>query len=115
MVNEPIFAGTIMTAQPLLAPTESILEKQTKTLSIKDSQLNEFDRRVDSLKNSEHYEKLSFAQKFGASRLTQYGYHLKFIRRSTTNTIAIFVCEERIATVDLIGEIDLSPKIRLRK
>jgi len=114
MANEPIFAGTIMTAQPLLAPTEYIIEGQAETRCIKDSHQNEYDRRVEILNNSEHYEKLSFAQKFGASRLTQYGYHLKFVRGNTTNKIAIFVCEERIATVDLSGEIDLSPKIKIR-
>lgn len=95
-----------MTEQALLAQIAPILEEQTD---------NEYDRRVASLKNSEHYEKLSFAQKFGASRLIQYGYHLKFIRESTPNKIAIFICEERIATVDLAGEIDLCPKLKIRK
>jgi hypothetical protein len=95
-----------MTEQALLAQIDPILEERAE---------QEHDRRVETLHNSEHYEKLSFAQKFGASRLTQYGYHLKFLRESTPNKIAIFTCEERIATIDLYGEIALTPKIRLRK
>jgi len=104
-----------MTAQALLAQIDPILEEQAEKKYLNGSHRNEYDRRAESLKNSEHYEKLSFAQKFGASRLTQYGYHLKFLRDSTPNKIAIFICEERIATVDICGEIDLSPKITLRK
>jgi len=104
-----------MTEQALLAQIDPILEELPAKKCHNGTNRNEYDRRVENLKKSEHYEKLSFAQKFGASRLTQFGYHLKFLRESTPNKIAIFICEERIATVDISGEIDLSPKIKLRK
>jgi len=93
-----------MTVQALQAQIEP--EQQNK---------DEFERRQAQLTNEECYEKLTFAQKFAASRLTQYGYQLKFLRESTANKIAIFVCEDRIATVDFSGEINLSPKIILRE
>jgi len=77
--------------------------------------LEKYERRMRMSDKIDCYEKLSFAQKFAASRLTQYGYQLQFIRDSSPNKIAIFICEDRVATVNLIGEINLSPKIKLRK
>jgi len=77
--------------------------------------LEKYERRMKASDKIDCYEKLSFAQKFAASRLTQYGYQLQFIRESTPKKIAIFICEDRIATVNLVGEINLSPNIQLRE
>lgn len=68
-------------------------------------------------RNSEHstlWEKLSLAQKFAASSLTQFGYDLAFIRNSHTGSLAILMCNDNTATISNEGEIDTSPDIIIR-
>jgi len=73
------------------------------------------ERRLINICQNVWYDKLTLAQKFSASKLSQYGYQLKFIRNIKGEAIAIFSCDDRLATVNITGDIDLKPKIRLRK
>ncbi|SET21519.1 hypothetical protein [Thalassotalea agarivorans] len=60
------------------------------------------------------WSKLSLAQKFAASNLTQFGYDLAFIRSSGAGAMAVLMCNEAPATIANDGEIDTSPDINLR-
>ena len=60
------------------------------------------------------WDKLSLAQKFAASSLTQFGYDLAFIRSSNTGSMAVLLCNGNAATISCDGEIDTSPNITVR-
>lgn len=61
------------------------------------------------------WDKLSLAQKFAASSLTQFGYNLAFIRTSTTTgSVAVLLCGQHPATITDDGEINTSPEIIIR-
>jgi len=60
------------------------------------------------------WDKLTLAQKFAASSLLQFGYHLTFLRNSRNGSLAILLCENNIATITSDGEIDTSPDIKIR-
>ncbi|GHE88701.1 hypothetical protein [Thalassotalea profundi] len=60
------------------------------------------------------WDKLSLAQKFAASSLTQFGYNLAFIRTSTTGSLAVLLCDQNPATISDDGEINTSPEIVIR-
>ncbi len=61
------------------------------------------------------WDSLNLVQKFGASPLLKFGYQLAFIRSTEEGSLAIFLREQEIATIDEEGEIDLEPKITLRE
>ncbi len=60
------------------------------------------------------WNKLSLAQKFAASSLTQFGYDLTYIRNSNAGNLAILLCNDNAATISSEGEIDTSPDIVIR-
>jgi len=60
------------------------------------------------------WDKLSLAQKFAASSLTQFGYDLAFIRNSSMGSLAVLMCDGNVATISDEGEIDTSPTITIR-
>lgn len=60
------------------------------------------------------WDKLSLAQKFAASSLTQFGYDLAFIRNSSMGSLAVLLCDGNVATISDEGEIDTSPTITIR-
>lgn len=60
------------------------------------------------------WDKLSLAQKFAASSLTQFGYDLTYIRGSNVGNLAILLCGNNAATISTEGEIDTSPNISIR-
>ncbi|REL28611.1 hypothetical protein DXX93_19935 [Thalassotalea euphylliae] len=60
------------------------------------------------------WEQLTLAQKFAASSLTQFGYDLTFIRSSGNGSLAILLCDGKIATIAWDGEIDTDPEIHIR-
>lgn len=60
------------------------------------------------------WSKLSLAQKFAASSLTQFGYDLTYIRNSNAGSIAILLCNDNAATISSEGEINTSPDIVIR-
>lgn len=60
------------------------------------------------------WDKLTLAQKFAASSLTQFGYDLAFIRSSSTGSLAILLCDGNAATIFDDGQIDTAPNIYIR-
>ncbi len=60
------------------------------------------------------WESLTLAQKFSASSLTQFGYELIFIRDDNISSVAVLMCNENIATISKVGEINTAPNIKLR-
>jgi len=72
------------------------------------------ERRQYTPEQSNLWDKLSLAQKFATSSLTQFGYDLAFIRSSKAGNIAVLVCDNNAATISDDGEIDTSPGITIR-
>jgi len=77
---------------------ETLLERRQQTNIIADTLWN----------------KLSLAQKFAASSLTQFGYDLTYIRNSNVGSLAILLCNDNAATISSEGEINTSPGIVIR-
>jgi hypothetical protein len=71
-------------------------------------------RAQNSVESSSLWNKLSLAQKFAASSLTQFGYDLTYIRSSRVGNLAILLCNDNAATISTEGEIDTSPNIVIR-
>ena len=73
------------------------------------------ERRLQETANMDSlWEKLSLAQKFAASSLTQFGYKLAYIRTSNVGDLAILICNDNAATISSEGEIDTFPNIEIR-
>jgi len=72
------------------------------------------ERRQSFPQHSTLWERLSLAQKFAASSLTQFGYDLAFIRNSNAGSLAILMCNGNAATISTEGEIDTAPDIIIR-
>ena len=73
------------------------------------------ERREELSGNSDAlWESLTLAQKFAASSLTQFGYELVFIRDNNISSVAVLMCNENIATISTLGEINTAPNIKLR-
>lgn len=72
------------------------------------------ERRQRDLVPETLWNKLSLAQKFSASSLTQFGYDLSYIRNSRAGNTAILLCNGNAATISSEGEIDTSPDIIIR-
>ena len=72
------------------------------------------ERRQYEPEASALWDKLSLAQKFAASSLTQFGYDLAFIRSSSAGSLAVLLCDGNAATISGDGEIDTSPDISIR-
>ncbi len=72
------------------------------------------ERRHYVPEHSSLWDKLSLAQKFAASSLTQFGYDLAFIRNSNAGSMAILLCDGNVATITDDGEINTSPEITIR-
>lgn len=72
------------------------------------------ERRQHNLVSETLWNKLSLAQKFAASSLTQFGYDLSYIRNSRAGSLAILLCNGNTATISSEGEIDTSPDIVIR-
>ncbi|WP_044839285.1 hypothetical protein [Thalassomonas viridans] len=60
------------------------------------------------------WDKLTLAQKFAASSLTQFGYDLAFIRCSRAGNLAVLMCNRDAATITAEGDIDTRPEIAIR-
>jgi len=81
-----------------LLQREALLERREQNNTTKDSL----------------WSKLSLAQKFAASSLTQFGYDLTYIRNSNTGCLAILFCNDNAATISSEGEVNTSPDIVIR-
>lgn len=60
------------------------------------------------------WENLTLAQKFSASSLTQFGFELNFIRDYHHSHVAVLTCNDTVASISKVGEIDTDPSIALR-
>ncbi|KGJ92232.1 hypothetical protein [Colwellia psychrerythraea] len=60
------------------------------------------------------WEELTLAQKFAASSLTQFGYKLNFIRDSHDSHLAVLTCNDNVAVISKVGEINTHPNIQIR-
>lgn len=72
------------------------------------------ERRHYTPEQTSLWDKLSLAQKFAASSLTQFGYDLAFIRNSSQGSLAILLCDGNSATITSEGDINTSPEIVIR-
>jgi hypothetical protein len=72
------------------------------------------ERRQYTSEQSSLWDKLSLAQKFASSSLTQFGYDLTFIRSSKLGNIAVLQCDNNAATITKDGEINTAPNITIR-
>jgi hypothetical protein len=72
------------------------------------------ERRQHNADKSELWDRLTLAQKFAASSLTQFGYDLMYIRNSHSGSLAILVCDGNAATIVDDGQIDTAPNIHIR-
>lgn len=72
------------------------------------------ERRQRDMAPENLWGKLSLAQKFAASSLSQFGYDLSYIRNSKAGSLAILLCNDNAATISSEGEIDTSPDIIIR-
>lgn len=72
------------------------------------------ERRQYTAEQSNLWDKLSLAQKFATSSLTQFGYDLAFIRNNKSGNLAVLVCDSNAATISDDGEINTSPNIIIR-
>ena len=71
-------------------------------------------RQQNNIATDTLWNKLSLAQKFAASSLTQFGYDLTYIRNSNAGSMAILLCNDNAATISSEGEINTSPDIVIR-
>ncbi|MFB0979858.1 MAG: hypothetical protein QMC62_02930 [Alteromonadaceae bacterium] len=69
----------------------------------------QFTQEIQSL-----WDRLSLAQKFAASSMTQFGYDLSFIRNSKKGSLAILQCNGKTATINDEGEVNSTPDIIIR-
>jgi hypothetical protein len=72
------------------------------------------ERRQYTPEEASLWDKLSLAQKFAASSMTQFGYDLSFIRNSNNGSLAILQCNGKTATINGEGEVNSTPSITIR-
>ena len=72
------------------------------------------ERRQAQVEPESLWDRLSLAQKFAASSLTQFGYDLAYIRSSQQGNVAILLRDDVVATIADDGDIDTSPTIKVR-
>lgn len=74
-----------------------------------------FERREPVCEDSDAWDELTLAQKFAASSLTQFGYELAFVRDCHgSNSLAVLLCDNNIATISRSGEVNTNPHIKVR-
>ena len=73
------------------------------------------ERRNSTTAQANLWTRLTLAQKFAASSLTQFGYDLAFIRDANNNGgLAILICNDSSATINGDGDVDTDPQIVIR-
>jgi len=73
-----------------------------------DSRQQEYDK--DCL-----WDKLNLSQQYAICSLGQFGYILSYVRTVGTSTLAIVKLENKIATINMAGAINLNPAINCRQ
>jgi len=72
------------------------------------------DRREKNYDQSTLWEQLNFSQQFSACSLSQFGYILTYVRYLNGSTLAILKLDNKIATINVAGDINISPGINCR-
>ncbi len=73
------------------------------------------ERRQQKWDNTDElWQDLTLAQKFAASNLMQFGYVVSFIRDYHNTHIAILTCNDKVAVISKVGEINTQPNIEIR-
>jgi len=72
------------------------------------------ERRQFTQEQASLWDRLTLAQKFAASSMTQFGYDLSFIRNSNNGSLAILQCDGKAATINDEGEVNSTPSIVIR-
>jgi len=76
----------------------------------------EEERRQYTPEELDLWIRLNMPQKFAVNSLNQYGYTLSFIRYPKPNeSIVVMTANDKFATINSEGEIDIAPKIKNRK
>ena len=60
------------------------------------------------------WHKLTLAQRFSASSLTNFGYHLTFIRSCEAGSFAVLIKNGYCTTISDNGDIDTNPVLHIR-
>jgi len=60
------------------------------------------------------WDKLNLSQKYSVCSLGQFGYVLSYVRTLGTSTLAILKLDNKIATINEAGIINVNPKIACR-
>ncbi len=72
------------------------------------------DRRQSTPSHAALMSRLSMSQRFAVNGLSQYGYDIAFVRNENSCNFAVMTNGDSIATIDIQGEINTSPKIITR-
>ncbi|HSG50804.1 MAG TPA: hypothetical protein VLA40_01755 [Rheinheimera sp.] len=60
------------------------------------------------------WDDLNLAQKFSVAELQRFGYDLLFVRHIADGSLAILSSGDKIAAIDVEGQIDTAPRITIR-
>jgi len=61
------------------------------------------------------WDKLSFSQQYAVCSLGQFGYLLTYVRTFGDNTLAILKQNNKVATINEAGVININPAVTLRQ
>lgn len=60
------------------------------------------------------WDDLNLAQKFSVAELQRFGYDLLFVRHGANGSLAVLSSGEKMAAIDMEGQIDTEPRVTLR-
>jgi hypothetical protein len=86
----------------------------TKENSNKFSPFLASDRREENYDQGILWEELNLSQQFSVCSLGQFGYILTYVRHLNETTLAILKSDNKIATINEAGDINVSPSILFR-
>lgn len=61
------------------------------------------------------WDKLNFSQQYTVCSLGQFGYLLTYVRSVGDSTLAILKQNDKVATINEAGEININPAVELRQ
>ncbi|KGJ87011.1 hypothetical protein [Colwellia psychrerythraea] len=61
------------------------------------------------------WDKLNFSQQYSVCTLGQFGYQLAYVRSIGDSTLAILKQDDKIATINQAGSININPEINCRQ
>jgi hypothetical protein len=60
------------------------------------------------------WDDLNLAQKFSVAELQRFGYDLLFVRHGANGSMAVLASGDKMAAIDIEGQIDTEPSVTLR-